>query len=112
MSLSTVDFINQIILEIKGEEGFYGESVSWCDLEDELENREIAFEEVHTSFEEGGRWYNYYEHVVKINDEYIQISETVPASEIQEDQGDGIVSVIRVFPKQITTTVYVTKLKD
>ena len=109
--LSTVDFVKQIIRELEENDRRWQRAVSWGELEDYLDSNDIIFEEVLTEFHEGGRWTNYYERVIKIDDDYVQISESVPASETNESGEEGIDDVISVQPKQITKTIYVAKLE-
>lgn len=64
-----------------------------------------SFEEVHESFENGGRWSNYVTQVYSIGDKYFEFIREVPASETQDGM-DLTFSVTEVFPKEVTTITY------
>ena len=71
---------------------------------------------VHSEYEDGGRWSNYETKVYRFwhNSEsvYYQISKEVPATEIQEGGDFGDPEITQVYPKEVTTTIYVSTPPD
>lgn len=72
--------------------------------------------EVHSEYEDGGRWSNYETKVYRFwhNSEfvYVQVSKEVPATEMQEGGDFGDPYIEQVYPKEVTTTIYVSTPPD
>ncbi|MBH0358973.1 hypothetical protein COM06_19945 [Bacillus toyonensis] len=80
---------------------------------DILENNGTS---VHSEYEDGGRWSNYETKVYRFwhNSEsvYYQISKEIPATEIQDGGDFGDPEITQVYPKEVTTTIYVSTPPD
>lgn len=87
--------------------------LSAVDRADVLENNGS---EVHSEYEDGGRWSNYETKVYRFwhNSEsvYYQISKEVPATEMQDGGDFGDPEITQVYPKEVTTTIYVSTPPD
>lgn len=93
----------------KGKEG-YEKDVEELDSRDSLEIVEML-DEVDETFEDGGRWSNYRTRVFRgrVAGEgfvYVEVTDELPATEMQ-DGGDFMdPEIMRVYPHEVTTTVY------
>lgn len=80
---------------------------------DILENNGTS---VHSEYEDGGRWSNYETKVYRFwhNSEsvYYQISKEVPATEMQDGGDFSDPEITQVYPKEVTTTIYVSTPPD
>lgn len=98
---------------LHGEEGYDADNDGkFNTLNDDLLNdfkKDYKVEYVEDSFEEGGRWTNYEHTVYKITDgkdeAYFQLTQEVPATEMQEG-GGFFWSFYEVIPKEVVKTVF------
>lgn len=108
MKMSNVDLLELLTksVELLEEEM---EEVSFWDLTDYmLEEHDIDLQVKRTYVSNTKRWQNEVTHIVEIQEEFFQIDELVPATEMQEGSGeDGIFNVFRVRPVEVVKTEYV-----
>ncbi|MRD36478.1 hypothetical protein GH882_10990 [Bacillus thuringiensis] len=90
--------------------------VSELSADEQAEVLETNGNEVHSEYEDGGRWSNYETKVYRFwhNSEfvYFQVSKEVPATEMQDGGDFGDPEIGQVYPKEVTTTIYVSTPPD
>ncbi|PGA34009.1 hypothetical protein [Bacillus wiedmannii] len=90
--------------------------VSELSADEQVDILENNGNEVHSEYEDGGRWSNYQTTVYRFwhNSEfvYFQVSKEVPATEMQDGGDFGDPEIIQVYPKEVTTTIYVSTPPD
>lgn len=108
--------LNNIIEEINKNKRYNSYGFDICELVSDETYRKFEFNEVHIETGEGSRWSINKYVVTKITDRetnrvigYIKSAWDHPATEMQEGQ-DTNLKVYEVFPKEVTTTIYSTKL--
>jgi len=110
MTNETTNYIEQLRKYdgFEGQGGYYGRSDEVDEIEDLLYGAKAT--EVHSEFEDGGRWSNYETTVHKVEENgkvaYFSVWQEVPATEMQ-DGGEFAYSFSEVVPKEVITTVYV-----
>ena len=91
-----------------GTGGYYGRSAEVDEIDELL--YEAKATEVHSEFEDGGRWSNYETTVWKVEENgkvaYFSICEERPATEMQEG-GEFSYQFNEVVPKEVTVIQYV-----